>query len=704
MRTLIVGVVLALVTGAPTAAHEDALPARIAPDAPFPRILQEAPTIESIAPGVMYADYQLLTAVGPLSIHVVAVQPKRSDVRLGAVLADDTLESRGETIGSMARRTRAVAGINGDFFDIGNTNRPISIVVRDGALVQPPYKRYALAVTRDGLPHIAEFTFSGEIDIDQRTMPLDGIDEMPANGGLSLLTPLYGRVRPQDNVTIVQVQPLGDRPPLTRYRVARVVDNLSPQPPGYYVAIGLNDYSFINVPEVGATLSVSGDLQPFGLDALSAAVGGGALVLHDGQWYDDSDAPYRTENFKRMPCSGAAITPSGRLFLVEVDGREPELSVGVTRMEFATLMRALGATEGLLFDGGGSSTIVARRLGESEADVMNSPSDGRERPVADGIFVYSTAPSGPPVRLVARPGAVRAMPGADVPVRIAAVDAANHVAQMGTAPRADVEPSWLGVFRSGNFVALRPGAGRLVLRSNQLRGEVPLEVDAAPARARIMPSRPNVEPNATIALDARAYDRYGYALALPSQLTWSASTGSIDTHGEYRANSRDAHVSVRIGDTVAGTRVTVGSHDVALAFAEHAHFATQPRGGRGSLSQGAGCGSCVALTFSFSGNERAAYAMADIPLPDDTIGVAFDLHDDGSDARVRVAVRNAINEDTLVSAAELGEPGWRNVVVRFPTDTNAMRLVSIYVLRPKGIELSEGTITLRNVRAIVAGQ
>ena len=60
MRTLIVGDVLALVTGAPTAAHEDALPARIAPDAPFPRILQEAPTIESIAPD---PDHQPYTAI-----------------------------------------------------------------------------------------------------------------------------------------------------------------------------------------------------------------------------------------------------------------------------------------------------------------------------------------------------------------------------------------------------------------------------------------------------------------------------------------------------------------------------------------------------------------------------------------------------------------------------------------------------------------
>jgi|HubBroStandDraft_5_1064220.scaffolds.fasta_scaffold00376_11 hypothetical protein len=704
MKFAFLALILALGVGGAATAREEALPARLAPDVPFPRILQQAPTIESVAPGVMYADYQLRTAVGPLSVHVIAVEPHRSDIRLGAVLANDSLESRGETVGSMAQRTRAVAGVNGDFFDIGNTNRPINLVVRAGALLQLPYKRYALAITRDGAAHVAEFTFTGEIEIDQRTMPLDGLDEMPQNGGISLLTPLYGRVRPQDNVTLVKLEPLSGTPPLTRYRVTGVADNLSPQPPGHYAAIGPNDYSFISVPDVGAVVSVTGDLTPFGLDAITSAVGGGALILHDGEWFDDADAPYRAENRKRMPCSGAAIAPNGRLFLVEVDGRQAELSVGVTRTEFAALMRSLGATEGLLFDGGGSSTIVARRLGDDAADVMNSPSDGKERPVADGIFVYSTAPAGPPVRLVARPGIVRAIPGAEVRLRVAAVDAANHVARSGGEVRASVVPPALGVFRKGDFVALHPGLGHLVLRRDRLHGEVPLEIVAAADRTRIAPSQANVDPNATITLAARAYDRDGYPLSLPPALRWSASTGSIDTHGRYRAASRDAHVSVRIGNSTASTRVTVGTHDVALAFADHAHFSTQPHGGQGSLVRDAGCGSCVQLAFSFSGYERAAYAMADLPLPADTIGLTFDLRDDGSAARLRVSVRNAINEDTLVPATQLGEPGWRTVSVRFPPDTDATRLVAIYVLPPKGIELSDGAIVLRNVRAIVAGE
>jgi hypothetical protein len=680
------------------------LPAHIEPASPFPHIFEQAPTIESVAPGVEYGDYQLLTSIGLLSVHVVAVAPSRGDVRVENVLADDTLDSRGETVGSMAKRTKAVAGINGDYFDIGNTNRPENIVVRGGALLLAPYKRYALAITRDGTAHIAEFSFSGELQVNERTLSLGGIDALPPpNSGLSLLTPQYGHVRPQDDVTLVSLELLSGTPPLARYRVTGMADNLTTQPPGYYVAIGPSEYSAVEAFDAGTLVEAGGTLEPIDLRSIATAIGGGPLILHDGDWYDDGDGPNGREFSKRIPCSGAAIAPDGRLFLIEVDGRQPEFSVGLKRPEFAALMRALGATEGLAFDGGGSSTIAIRRLGESDAVVTSSPSDGVERPVGDGLFIYSTAPVGPAVRLVARPTVVRAVPGAEVPLRIAAVDAANHVAAREAPVRVSVSPSSLGEFRNGDFVAFHPGFGHLLLRADKLQGDVAVEVDATPARARITPGRPNVDSNSIVALLPHAYDAHGYPLDLPASLPWRATAGSIDDHGVFHAGSQDAGVSVRIGDALAAARVTVGSHDEALPFAQFAHFVTIPRGGPGQLAKDAGCGSCVELRFSFSGNERAAYAMAEIPLPNDTIGLTFDLQDDGSAARLRIALRNEINEDVLLDATRLGEVGWRKVVVRFPVDSQASRLVAIYVLPSKGVELSEGSVVLRNVRAIVAG-
>ena len=81
------------------------------------------------------------------------------------------------------------------------------------------------------------------------------------------------------------------------------------------------------------------------------------------------------------------------------------------------------------------------------------------------------------------------------------------------------------------------------------------------------------------------------------------------------------------------------------------------------------------------------------------------MQDDGSAARLRVALRNTINEQILVDATVLDQPGWRHVVVRFPPEAaQPAKLTAIYVLPPKGMQLSDGEIGLRNVRAIVAGQ
>ena len=447
-----------------------------------------------------------------------------------------------------------------------------------------------------------------------------------------MLTPQFGSVPPQDDVTLVALQPLDTAPP-TRYRVASVADTLTTQPPGYYLVIGLNSSGSIETPSEGDLVSITGDLSPVGLASIATAIGGGPLILHAGSWYDDPDGPRGGEYERSIPSSGAAIAPGSTLLLIEVDGRQPSRSVGLTRHEFSALMRAFGATEGMSFDGGGSSTIVARRLGDTAAEVVNKPSDGKERTVGNGIFAYSTDPVGPPVRLIAQPGVIRAVAGAQVRVRVAALDAASHVADVPSRPSAAVEPPSLGTFRSGEFTALHAGSGRVLLRNGALKGAIALEIQAKPERIEIEPLQPNVDVNGTLALSARAFDRYGYALELPPLLRWSANAGSIDAFGHFRAGSNNADVTLRVGDAAATVRVTVGSHQTGIGFAQRGRFMTIPRGGEGAVARDPQCADCVRLTYAFSGNERAAYAAADVPLPAGTIGVAFDVQDDGA-ARV----------------------------------------------------------------------
>jgi exopolysaccharide biosynthesis protein len=66
-----------------------------------------------------------------------------------------------------------------------------------------------------------------------------------------------------------------------------------------------------------------------------------------------------------------------------VDGRQPELSVGLSLVELRALARRLGLVNALNLDGGGSTTMWV------QGAVMNKPSDlTGPRKVSDALLVY----------------------------------------------------------------------------------------------------------------------------------------------------------------------------------------------------------------------------------------------------------------------------------------------------------------------------
>ena len=73
------------------------------------------------------------------------------------------------------------------------------------------------------------------------------------------------------------------------------------------------------------------------------------------------------------------------MFHVEVDGRQSGLSVGMTLPELAAYMQKLGCEQAMNLDGGGSATLWVC------GNVMNSPSEGQERPGANTLVVFRRA-------------------------------------------------------------------------------------------------------------------------------------------------------------------------------------------------------------------------------------------------------------------------------------------------------------------------
>lgn len=117
------------------------------------------------------------------------------------------------------------------------------------------------------------------------------------------------------------------------------------------------------------------------------AVAAGPRLLEDGTPRTLAGA-FATE---RQPRSAIGISADRRrAWILVVDGGQPE-SAGATLPELASLFLALGASDAINLDGGGSSTLAARTGGGVR--LLNSPVHegiaGRERPVANHILVFS---------------------------------------------------------------------------------------------------------------------------------------------------------------------------------------------------------------------------------------------------------------------------------------------------------------------------
>ncbi len=118
------------------------------------------------------------------------------------------------------------------------------------------------------------------------------------------------------------------------------------------------------------------------------AVGGRGVLVEDGTPQNWDGRPNNTA----APRTAVGFSEDGgTMHVLTVDGRQAA-SGGVTLTELARMMKKLGAYNALNLDGGGSSTLLARKPGGTALRLENAPSDGEQREVADALAL--TAPKG----------------------------------------------------------------------------------------------------------------------------------------------------------------------------------------------------------------------------------------------------------------------------------------------------------------------
>jgi len=351
---------------------------------------------EKVADGVqLYKlnDLGLLDPSGVVAIQILRVDPSRVDVR--SALARDRPMSL-ETVPDIADRRKAIAAINAGFFVVRNGD-PAGVLeidhelVSDAALtrgavgiVRAPGRPLRLLFDRVG----ASVTLTYRQGAETVAVPIDGVDTTRARSKLMLYTPRFG---PDSDTadTGVEWQVAGS--PL---RVTERRPNAGKTP----------------IPKDGAVLSFGGTVLPTGLETLDRdqavsletqfqtrlgtpatdwalandIVGGAGLLIRNGQvltdWTDEQlRAGFNTE---RHPRTMIGTSRGGIIWLVTVDGRNPDISVGMTFSELQKLAAGLNLENALNLDGGGSTTMVVG------GTIVNHPSDKTgPRKVSDALLV-----------------------------------------------------------------------------------------------------------------------------------------------------------------------------------------------------------------------------------------------------------------------------------------------------------------------------
>ncbi len=351
-------------------------------------LLAAGEDLPRVEPGIEYLHHRI--GDGPWSIHVVKVDRLGGKFGLVSALAQghiyglatvsEQVESLGDAWG------RPVAAINGDFFVIRSgpyQGDPTGLHVTQGELVSAPTGA-SFWVDKEGDPHI------GQVTAKFRATGSNGLDitfslnQARADDAAVLYTPAIGEsTRTGPGLELVlEKSGEGDWLPLRpggRYQARISALNgqgdvrLTPQI--MVLSIGPKLARGLPASAVGMVISLHMKTSP-DLTGVMTALGGGPVLL------DAGESPDWPPPQPRHPRTVLGWNDK-QFFLAVVDGRQESLSAGMTYPELASLMSGLGCTHAINLDGGGSSTLWL------DGHIMNSPSDGHERRVANSLIVVA---------------------------------------------------------------------------------------------------------------------------------------------------------------------------------------------------------------------------------------------------------------------------------------------------------------------------
>lgn len=683
----------------------------------MPYEIYTSSNLENLASGISHENIMKFTALGWWNINVIRMDLNNEYTELKGLFNKEGIAKR-DSVTNMVEKHNAVAGVNGDYFNYSPLPSSLGGLISDGEIIITPvelaYAKPSFYLTNNnegGVNYLDRSVVVTNL-VSNTQIIVNTLNKVtPEFDTLTLLNRHWGAKTIGNRYHNDLIEVIVENDIVKDIRIGQEATDIPEN--GYVIAGRGTRAEILNQLAVGDNLKLDISTTP-NTDNIKFAIGGGSIILKDGE-ITLTDINSKGAN----PRTGIGINKDNtELILVTIDGRDSSFT-GVSQEVFGAIMKDLGAYNALNLDGGGSTTMAIKPLGQDKANLVNKPSEGSQRLVVNGVGVFSNAPQNELSYLKVSTDDNKMFKNTSRNIVVKGYDKNHHPVELDSSLFEFSVEGIEGVFKGNNFKALSSGKANITVNYRGIKGK--LELTVLNTLKDITSGINNISmdindkytlPN-FIGKDINGTEAKIY----PEDISFTTvgDIGYIENGIFYSTEvSKGGAISAKAGEGVHNILVAIGTNTSPVASFETLNkysFMTSSDLVTGDikLSEEAKHGVySMVLKYDFSQSEgtRAAYIVLDpeasgITLQGQPRKVGLWVKGDNSGSWLRaIAVDNKGNEHYLDFAKTIDWDGWKYVEASIPSGFSyPINLKRIYVVETNSSKKLSGQILVDGLDA-----
>lgn len=353
---------------------------------------------EPIAPGVVRYKYEVTRDKKNAQTNVVTVDLNNPYIKINTVAGGGTYTNKA-TVSQMADRTNAVALVNGDFFTMQLQGVPLGASIIDGDMKSSPAVLtdiWSFGIDENNTAFIDSTKFVGSVTAPNgKSYPIDGLNktfywyqpskEYSHESKIQMYNSFWSS-KSRGDKTAGEVL-LSEDNLVEQIVYRKNIDMKIPEGKKILQVSGGSERFMRENVKVGDKLQINTNIEPN--RNWKMMIGGHALLVENGAIKKYTKDVNSIGGVRARTAVG--ISQDGKtVYIVSAEGRTNR-SPGLSLNELSQFMLDLGAYKAMNLDGGGSTAMAVRNLGDlKRTRVTNPEKNAGERKVVNGLGVFNT--------------------------------------------------------------------------------------------------------------------------------------------------------------------------------------------------------------------------------------------------------------------------------------------------------------------------